>query len=122
MNALLVFFGAGLGGLLRHGINGVAMRAGSSFPWGTLVINISGSIVMGLAVGWFALRGDSVPARLFFTTGVLGGYTTFSTFSLEAFGLIERGELVLALIYVFGSVIVGIAGLALGLAAMRQFL
>ncbi len=122
MNAFLVFFGAGFGGLMRHGINFVALRSGSNFPWGTMAINISGSIVMGLAVGWFAARGGSQQARLFLTTGILGGYTTFSTFSLEAYSLFERGETGASLAYVLVSVVAGIGGLALGLTLMRQIL
>lgn len=122
MNAFLVFLGAGLGGLARHGVNCLALRMGSSFPWGTMAINVSGSVLMGLVVGWFAARGDGAAARLFVATGMLGGYTTFSTFSLEAFMLIERGEWIGALGYVAGSVALGIGGLFLGLYLMRQLL
>ena len=120
--SLLVFLGAGIGGVLRHGVNLAALRLGPSFPWGTLAINVVGSILMGLLVGWFAARGESMPARLFLATGVLGGFTTFSTFSLEAYGLIETGEIGAAMAYLLGSVVAGIAGLALGLLAMRQLL
>lgn len=120
MNTLLVFLGAGLGGVLRHGVNLAALRLGSSFPWGTLGINVLGSVLMGAVTGWFALRGGSPQARLFFATGVLGGFTTFSTFSLEAFTLIERGDWAAALFYVLISVLAGIAGLALALTAMRH--
>ncbi|GEP08412.1 Putative fluoride ion transporter CrcB [Methylobacterium gnaphalii] len=122
MNPLLVFLGAGIGGVLRHGVNMMAFRLGSSFPWGTLTINVVGSIVMGLVTGWFALRGGSMQARLFIATGILGGFTTFSTFSLETFALFERGETIAALGYVLASLIVGIGGLALGLLLMRQIL
>ncbi|MBB3901711.1 fluoride efflux transporter CrcB [Methylobacterium brachythecii] len=122
MNPLLVFLGAGIGGVLRHSVNMTAVRFGSSFPWGTLTINIVGSIAMGLVTGWFALRGGSMQARLFIATGILGGFTTFSTFSLEAFSLIERGETVAALGYIMASLIIGIGGLALGLLLMRQIL
>ena len=122
MPTLFVFLGAGLGGVLRHGVNLAAARLGSSFPWGTLTINVLGSILMGLVVGWFAARGDSVQARLFIATGILGGFTTFSTFSLEAYMLIERGEIGAALAYVAGSVLVGVGGLAIGLLVMRQVL
>jgi len=122
MNTLLVFLGAGLGGVLRHGVNLIAARTGPSFPWGTLTINVAGSVLMGLVTGWFALRGGPAQARLFVATGILGGFTTFSTFSLEAFGLIERGETGAALAYVLSSVIAGIGGLFLGLLLMRQVL
>lgn len=122
MNALLVFLGAGLGGLLRHGVNLAAVRLGSSFPWGTLGINIVGSVLMGVVTGWFALRGGSPQARLFVATGILGGFTTFSTFSLEAFTLIERGDWAAALAYVLVSVLAGVSGLALALIVMRHAL
>lgn len=122
MNTLLVFLGAGLGGVLRHGANAAALRLGSSFPWGTLTINVLGSILMGVVTGWFAFRGGPPQARLFLATGVLGGFTTFSTFSLEAFTLIERGDWGAALAYVLISVLAGIGGLALALLAMRHLL
>ncbi|MCE4224267.1 fluoride efflux transporter CrcB [Methylobacterium sp. C25] len=122
MNPLLVFLGAGIGGVLRHGVNMTAVRFGSSFPWGTLTINVVGSIAMGLITGWFALRGGGMQARLFIATGILGGFTTFSTFSLETYMLFERGETAAALGYVLASLIVGIGGLALGLLLMRQIL
>lgn len=122
MNTLLVFLGAGLGGVLRHGVNLAALRLGSGFPWGTLGINIVGSVLMGVVTGWLALRGGSPQARLFVATGILGGFTTFSTFSLETVVLMERGEWPAALAYVLVSVLAGIGGLALALLVMRQAL
>lgn len=122
LSLILVFIGAGLGGLMRHGVNLAAARLGSDFPYGTLAINVIGSILMGALVGWFALRGDSPQARLFLATGVLGGFTTFSTFSLEAVGLLERGEVGAALTYVLASVAIGIGGLFLGLFLTRAIL
>lgn len=122
LNTLLVFLGAGLGGVLRHGVNFAAVRLGSSFPWGTLGINIAGSVLMGFVTGWMALRGGSPQARLFVATGILGGFTTFSTFSLETVTLIERGDVVAALAYVLASLLAGIGGLALALVLMRQVL
>ncbi|PXW65422.1 fluoride efflux transporter CrcB [Methylobacterium sp. B4] len=122
MNTLLVFLGAGLGGVLRHGVNLFALRLGSGFPWGTLGINVVGSVLMGLVTGWLALRGGLPQTRLFVATGLLGGFTTFSTFSLEAVTLLERGEWPAALAYVLVSVLAGIGGLALALLVMRQVL
>ncbi|WP_232631485.1 fluoride efflux transporter CrcB [Methylobacterium sp. Leaf118] len=122
MNTLLVFLGAGLGGVLRHGVNLVALRLGSAFPWGTLGINVAGSVLMGIVTGWMALRGGTPQARLFLATGVLGGFTTFSTFSLETVTLIERGEGGAALAYVLASLLAGIGGLVLALLALRHWL
>ena len=122
MNTLLVFLGAGIGGTLRHGVNLAASRLGSSFPWGTLTINIVGSILMGLVAGWFAVRGDSVQARLFIATGVLGGFTTFSTFSLDAVSMYERGETGAAAVYALASVVAALAGLVAGLGLARAVL
>ncbi|WP_213288922.1 fluoride efflux transporter CrcB [Bradyrhizobium sp. sGM-13] len=123
MSYLLVFFGGGLGATLRHLINLTCARwLGTSFPWGTFIINISGSTAMGLIAGYLAFKGEvSQPWRLFLMTGVLGGYTTFSAYSLDAALLYERGELGLAALYVIGSVMLSIAGLFGGLALVRQF-
>jgi CrcB protein len=94
----------------------VAHLLGSHFPWHTFVINIVGSLVMGLVAGWFIERPDPTGhIRLFLTTGVLGGYTTFSAFSLDAVLLWERHEHLLAALYVGGSVAGAIAGLVFGL-------
>jgi len=122
MNYLLVFVGGGLGASLRHTINVACARCmGTSFPYGTFIINITGSIAMGLIAGYLAFKGEaSQPWRLFVMTGILGGYTTFSAFSLDAALLYERGELGLALFYVLGSVVLSIAGLFAGLALMRH--
>lgn len=122
MNTLLVFLGAGLGGVLRHGVNLAALRLGATFPWGTLGINVAGSVLMGIVAGWMALRGGAPQARLFLATGVLGGFTTYSTFSLETVTLIERGAWGAALAYVLVSLLAGIGGLALALAATRHLL
>jgi CrcB protein len=121
MGYLIVFLGGGIGAALRHGVNlNVARLLGTGFPYATLLINITGSLVMGLAAGYFAFKGDaSQHWRLFLTTGILGGYTTFSAFSLDAALLYERGELGAAALYVLLSVAVSIAGLFAGLAIVR---
>jgi fluoride exporter len=123
MNYVLVFVGGGLGASLRHFINVVCAKCiGTSFPWGTFIINITGSTVMGLIAGYLAFKGEaSQPWRLFIMTGILGGYTTFSAFSLDAATLYERGALALAAAYVLGSVVLSIAGLFAGLALVRYF-
>jgi fluoride exporter len=122
MNYLLVFVGGGIGSSLRHTINVLCARCiGTAFPYGTFIINITGSSIMGLIAGYLAFRGEaSQPWRLFLMTGVLGGYTTFSAFSLDAVLLYERGQLGLAAFYVLGSVAFSIAGLFAGLALMRH--
>jgi CrcB protein len=118
---LIVFLGAGIGGALRHGVNvGAARLIGIGFPWGTLAVNVAGSLVMGLVAAWFALRsGASQPLRLFLATGILGGFTTFSSFSLDTVVLYERGEGVLALAYVLASLLLSIAALLAGLYLVR---
>jgi fluoride exporter len=124
MGYLIVFVGGGLGAALRHGINILSMRVlGTAFPYATLFENVSGSLVMGLLAGYFAFRSGDVSQqwRLFLTTGILGGYTTFSTFSLDTALLYERGELGLAALYVAGSVALSIGGLFAGLALVRNF-
>lgn len=123
MNYFLVFIGGGLGASLRHAINvGCARACGINFPYGTFVINITGSLVMGIIAGYLALKGEaSQPWRLFVMTGILGGYTTFSAFSLDTVTLYQRGEMGLALFYVLGSVVLSIAGLLAGLALVRHF-
>ena len=122
MGYLIVFLGGGIGAALRHGINlGTARFVGNGFPYATFFINVSGSFVMGFIAAWFAFKGDaSQHWRLFLTTGILGGYTTFSTFSLDAALLYERGQLALAAAYVIGSVVLGLIGLFAGLALVRS--
>jgi CrcB protein len=122
MNYLLVFIGGGLGSSLRHTVNLTSARVlGTAFPYHTFVINITGSIVMGLVAGYLAFKGEpSQHWRLFLMTGILGGYTTFSAFSLDAALLYERGQIALALLYVLGSVVLSIAGLFAGLALVRH--
>jgi len=121
---LIVFVGAGIGGALRHGVNTAALRlAGPDFPYGTMTINILGSLAMGLIAGYFTFRGGTglfgqmgQHWRLFLTTGVLGGFTTFSAFSLDFATLWERGAMTPALLYltvsVGGSVVAIFAALA----------
>lgn len=120
---ILVFAGAGLGGVLRHLTNlGAARLLGAGFPWGTLAVNIGGSLVMGLLAGWLAFKAGeawSQDVRLFLMTGVLGGYTTFSAFSLDAVLLFERGQALQAGGYVAASVILSIAALVAGLGLAR---
>jgi len=121
LNYLLVFVGGGLGSTLRHTVNIVCPRwLGNAFPYNTFIINITGSMGMGLIAGYLSFKGEaSQPWRMFLMTGILGGYTTFSAFSLDAGLLYERGEIALALLYVAGSVVLSLAGLFAGLALVR---
>lgn len=118
---LIVFIGAGIGGALRHGVNVAASRQfGFGFPFGTLIVNVAGSFLMGLLAGYFAFRpGVPQHMRLFLTTGVLGGFTTFSAFSLDTALLIERHSFGLAAGYAVGSVAASISALFFGLAVFR---
>jgi CrcB protein len=118
---LIVFLGAGIGGALRHGVNvGGARLMGYGFPYGTLIVNIAGSFLMGLLAGYFAFRpGIGQHMRLFLTTGILGGFTTFSAFSLDAALLIERHSYGVAAGYMIGSVAASVSALFFGLAVFR---
>ena len=118
---LIVFLGAGIGGALRHGVNvGAARLFGYGFPLGTLIVNVAGSFLMGVLAGYFAFRpGIAQHMRLFLTTGILGGFTTFSAFSLDTALLVERHRYALAAGYAAGSVILSIAALFIGLAMFR---
>jgi fluoride exporter len=118
---LLVFIGGGVGAALRHGVNVVLGRElGTEFPFHTLFANVSGSLVMGVLAAYFGLRmGSPQSVRLFLTTGVLGGYTTFSTFSLDSILLWERGQYGWAASYVIVSVAASLAGVLLGAMLVR---
>lgn len=118
---LLVALGGALGSVARYGVNVWTTRAfGLGFPWGTLTVNVVGGLVMGLLAALFALRAEASPeAKLFLMTGVLGGFTTFSAFSLDAVVLWERGEAGFAATYVAASVALSIGALFAGLALGR---
>lgn len=120
-NLILVMIGGGIGAGLRHLVNGAALRlAGPGLPWGTMAINISGSFAMGLLVAVLARRsGDTNAVRLFIATGVLGGFTTFSAFSLDFATLWERGASSQAFGYVAVSVLGSLAAIFAGLWLVR---
>ena len=122
MNGLFpVMIGGAIGAGARHLVGQVMLaRLGPGFPWWTFSINIIGSLLMGVLIGWLALRGGSEATRLFLGVGILGGFTTFSSFSMEFWLLFERGQMAQAAAYVLGSVILGIAACGLGLFVMRQ--
>ena len=108
MTVLLIALGGALGSLARFYLSeAVALIAGPAFPWGTLLVNVSGSFVIGVLAGGGGAHGrwiESVLARQFLMVGVCGGYTTFSAFSLQTVGLIETGEFGRASAYVLASV------------------
>lgn len=117
----IVFLGAGIGGALRHGMNvHVARLLGTAFPWHTLSINILGSLAMGLLAGYFAFN-NGIPRSLwlFLATGILGGFTTFSAFSLDVVLLWERGQRWRAIYYVGATVVASIVCLISAIVIMR---
>lgn len=122
MTYLIVFIGGGIGSSLRHGANLAAARFfGIGFPFGTLLVNVIGSLVMGLFAGYFAFQGEaSQHWRLFLTTGILGGFTTFSAFSLDTILLWERQQYGALALYLAFSLVVSIAMIVMGLAVMRS--
>ena len=121
MGFLIVFIGAGIGGACRHGVNLAATRLlGVTFPYGTLTVNVLGCFLMGCIAGWWALKsGLPQSMRLFLMTGILGGFTTFSAFSLDVALLWERGRGGTAALYATASVVLSVGALFLGLALVR---
>ena len=122
MNMVLaIAFGGAVGALGRHFVNvGMVAWSGHGFPWGTLAVNILGSFVMGALVHIMAVSWSVSPElRALLTVGGLGAFTTFSTFSLDAVALYERGQLMLAAGYVLASVIGALGALVLGIRLAR---
>lgn len=121
---LLVAFGGAIGATARYGLGVLAARLapGAAWPWGTFVANALGGLAMGLLIGWLALKAGAhqESIRLFAAVGVLGGFTTFSAFSLETALMIERRDHALAAGYVAASVIVCVGALFAGLMLMRR--
>ncbi len=117
----LVFVGGGLGAALRHGVNRASLAfLGPAFPYGTLVINIVGSLLMGvLAELYLSKGGGSEATRLFLTTGLLGGFTTFSAFSFDAGSMWLRGDYATLSAYVAATVLLSIGALFVGMAMVR---
>ena len=121
--AFMVAFGGAIGSVLRYS-TGIVMGHffGSAFPYGTLTVNIIGSLVMGIMAGLGAFVWQwPEPFRVFFMVGLLGGFTTFSSFSLDVLTLVDRGEPVLAMDYVFISVVASLFAVFAGLSLIKTF-
>jgi CrcB protein len=118
---MAVAIGGAIGSVARYLVGiGSGKLFGLNFPWGTLIINIAGSFLIGAFVESFALRWDLPQvARVFLTVGICGGFTTFSTFSLDSYLLMVRGEMWPAFAYMAGSVVLSIAGLFAGIHLIR---
>ena len=118
---LLVGIGGALGAMARYGVGTAITAPANGFPLATFLINITGSLAMGLLIGILARTTPQYQneIRLFVAVGVFGGFTTFSSFSLDAITLIERGDFVLATAYIVGSVVISLVGLYVGLVATR---
>lgn len=120
---LLVALGGAIGASLRHGVGLVAVRhLPLGWPWGTGFVNLTGSLAMGLLAGWLALKAEGAgqEARLFLATGVLGGFTTFSAFSLEVANMLRAGDTLKAGLYAGLSVLLGVSALFIGLWMARR--
>lgn len=121
MELIVVMIGGAIGSGLRHLTNVGAMRiAGPNFPFGTLTVNLVGCFLMGVLIAVLARRsGDTQSVRLFFATGVLGGFTTFSAFSLDFATLWERGTMSIAFLYAAVTVVGSLAAVFIGLWFVR---
>ena len=121
---LWVALGGGIGAAARHGVNVLSGRLlGTEFPWHTLIVNVAGCFAMGVIVGLMALKLNvSNETRSFLTTGILGGFTTFSAFSLDVAMLIERKAALAAGAYAVGTTLATIAAVLAGLHLMRAIL
>ena len=118
---LLVALGGGIGAMGRHGLGQLAFRAfGPGFPVGTMAANVLGGLLMGLLAGWLATKDGGNDLRLFLGVGLLGGFTTFSAFSLDAFLMFEKGRYGALAAYVGGSVLLAICAIAVGLFIARK--
>ena len=121
---LIVAAGGALGAVARYGVGVWTTRLfpAAQWPWATLTVNVIGGLLMGLLAGWLAFRGEAhgESIRLFAAVGVLGGFTTFSAFSLEAALMIERRQLAMAGGYITASVVLSIAALFIGLMVARR--
>lgn len=120
MNVLLVATGGAIGAVLRYLLGGwIQGRLGPDFPWGTFIVNVSGSLLIGVVLGLAAQGALSGEARLFLAVGILGGYTTFSTFSYETLQLIEDGNLAGTLLNAVGQVAAGLIAVYVGVVISR---
>lgn len=123
LNLVAIALGAAIGANLRYGLSTwAAQRLGATWPYGTFFVNVLGCLTIGILLTLAATRLTlSEPLRLFLVTGLLGGFTTFSTFGYESFTLITRGDWLGAGLYIGGSVIVGLAAVFLGASLARLF-
>ena len=120
-NFLLVALGGGLGAAGRYGVSLALPAKPGEWPWATFSINVLGSLLIGVLAGWLSTRGEAgEPWRLFLGVGVLGGFTTFSAYSLETLRMVERGEWPMAILYALGSVLAGFAAVAIGAEVARR--
>lgn len=115
-NLFLVMIGGAIGAGLRYEVGRASLRLmGPGFPWGTLAVNLAGGLLMGVLAGVLARADGGEPARLLLGVGVLGGFTTFSAFSLDTYNMVTRGQAEFAIAYVVASVVGSIALLFIGL-------
>jgi CrcB protein len=120
MGWVAAFVGGGIGSVLRMGIGRwTLLQWGTGFPWGTLIVNVVGSFLIGLLAARLAAFEVDHAARLFLVTGLLGGFTTFSAFSLDAMALWQRGQAGTAAAYVLSTLILSLAAAPLGFLAGR---
>ena len=118
---LLAAAGGALGALARWGVAAALPRADGGWPWATLLVNLTGCLLMGLLLGALAARDPEPPwARPFLAVGVLGGYTTYSAFAVEVVGLADAGAVAAALGYLLASLVGGVLAVAAGVRAVRR--
>lgn len=121
-NMLLVAMGGAVGAAARYGVSSAVSRlAGSAWPWGTFAINIAGSLLIGVLAGWLAFRGGGgTQLRLLLGVGFLGGFTTFSAYTMEIALMVERREWAAAAAYSISSVVLGLVAVFVGLWLARR--